>query len=347
MTKEKIQHNFFFILLGVMTVAGLFLLSPYADVFFIAIMFAIIFRPMHRWIREKLHGRNTASAVISTIVVMLVVLVPLSLFGYQIFNEAKGLYISIADGGLESGIIANMVNVLQQYVPQVAPTLAADIGQYVGNGLQWVVTNLGAVFSSAVAMIVNFIFILFTLFFLFRDEDIFRKMILAVSPLEDTHSSELLDTITAAIASVTKGTIMVAFLQGILAGIGFAVAGVPSPVLWASVAAFAAMIPAVGTGLVVVPAIIFLAFTGHVVAAIALAIWGIGVVGLVDNFLRPALLSRGIKIHPLVILFSTFGGLKFFGIVGFFLGPVVLAILFAMFEMYPRIIGNHTQEGEV
>lgn len=344
MTKEKIQHNFFFILLGVMVVAGLFLLSPYADVFFIAIMFAIMFTPMHQGIRRMLKGKNAMSAFIATMVIMLAVLVPLSLFGYQIFKEARDLYISVADSNFETGIVKSIGNVVQRYAPEMGATFSADIGQYIGNGLQWVVTNLGNIFSSVAAILVNFILILFTLFFLFRDEDAFRKMVLSISPLEDKHSEELLDKIALAIASVTKGTIVVAVLQGILAGIGFALAGVPSPVLWASVAAFAAMIPAVGTGLVVVPAVIYLVLSGHMAAAIVLAVWGIGVVGMVDNFVRPALISKGIKIHPLIILFSAFGGLKFFGIIGFFVGPVVLAVLFAMFEMYPRIMQSHTQE---
>ena len=168
-------------------------------------------------------------------------------------------------------------------------------------------------------------------------------MILAASPLQDAHSAELLDKVEAAIASVTKGTILIALLQGVLTGIGFALAGLPNPVLWASIAAFAAMIPAIGTGLVIVPAVAYLAFIGQTPSATILAVWGLGIVGTVDNLLRPMLIGRGIKIHPLIILFSALGGLQFFGILGFFVGPVVLAVLFALFEMYPKIVQNHTE----
>lgn len=347
MTKEKLQHNFFFILLAVMTVVGLFLLSPYADVFFVAIMFAIVFKPMHKGIKLAFNGRKTISALVATLTVMLAVLVPLSLFGYQIFQEAKDLYIALANSGVQENGTVNMGGAMQRYAPQIAPALSADIGQYIGQGLQWVVTHLSTVFSSIAAILINFILILFTLFFLFRDEDTFRKMIVAVSPLEDAHNEELLNKIELAIASVTKGTLIVALLQGILTGIGFAVLGIPNPVLWASVAMFAAMIPAVGTGLVIVPAIMYLFITGHAIAAGILAVWGFGVVGTVDNFVRPALIGRGIKIHPLLILFSALGGLKFFGIIGFFVGPVVLAILFALFEMYPKIVQGHAAESAI
>lgn len=336
------QHNFFFILLGVMTIAGLALLSPYADMLFVAVTFAIVFKPMHRWIRRMLGGRRNISALIATIVVMLVVLIPLSFFGLQIFGEARDLYVSVADTGVENGIVAGVRDILRQYAPQLASALSADVGQYVGKGLQWVVTNLSVIFSSAIAIAVNFALVLFTLFFLFRDEDIFRKMILAISPLEDAHSIELLDRVESAIASVTKGTILVALLQGMLTGIGFAFAGVQSPLLWASIAAFTAMIPAVGTGLVIAPVVAYMAFTGHIAVAMGLAAWGLGIVGMVDNLLRPMLIGRGIKIHPLIILFSALGGLQLFGIIGFFVGPVVLAVLFALVEMYPKIVQSHT-----
>ncbi|OGM96767.1 hypothetical protein A2333_00080, partial [Candidatus Wolfebacteria bacterium RIFOXYB2_FULL_49_7] len=342
MTKEKIQHNFFFILLGVMTVVGLVLLSPYAGMFFVAIMFAIIFKPMHRGIRRVVGDRPNVSALIATLIVMVVVLAPLSFFGLQIFKEAKDLYLLIANESIENGIVAKTGAALQRYAPQLAPALSEDIGQYIGKGLQWVVTNLGVVFSSVATIIVDFILVLFTLFFLFRDEEAFRKMILAASPLQDAHSAELLDKVEAAIASVTKGTILIALLQGVLTGIGFALAGLPNPVLWASIAAFAAMIPAIGTGLVIVPAVAYLAFIGQTPSATILAVWGLGIVGTVDNLLRPMLIGRGIKIHPLIILFSALGGLQFFGILGFFVGPVVLAVLFALFEMYPKIVQNHT-----
>ena len=341
-TKEKLQHNFFSILLGSMFLAGLFLLSPYAGVFFIAIIFAILFKPMHKRILRIVRERRTVSALIATLIVMLVVLAPLSFFGYQIFREAKDLYVSLANNN--AGIDIGSTVLVHRYVPHMAPAVATDIGRYVEQGLQWVVTHLSAIFSSVATIVFNFILILFTLFFLFRDEDVFRKMALAMSPLKDEHNEELLNAVERAIASVTKGTIIIALLQGVVTGVGFAVVGIPSPILWASIAAFASMIPAVGTGLVVVPMVAYLFLAGHAIAAAALAVWGVGAVGTIDNVLRPALIGRGAKIHPLLILFSALGGLQFFGIMGFFVGPVVLAVLSALIEMYPRIVQSHLQE---
>ena len=108
----------------------------------------------------------------------------------------------------------------------------------------------------------------------------------------------------------------------------------PNPVLWGLVAALAALIPGIGTALILIPAIGYLFFTGSTGAAIGLLIWGVVAVGLIDNFLGPMLVNRGVKIHPFLILLSIFGGLSFFGPVGFVLGPLIIALVFALLEIY-------------
>jgi predicted PurR-regulated permease PerM len=104
--------------------------------------------------------------------------------------------------------------------------------------------------------------------------------------------------------------------------------------VWGSIAAVAALIPGVGTALVVVPGVLYLFFTGSTGYAIGLLIWGLLAVGLIDNLLGPLVVNRGIKIHPFIILLSVLGGLTFFGLVGFILGPLIIAFLFALLEIY-------------
>jgi predicted PurR-regulated permease PerM len=137
-----------------------------------------------------------------------------------------------------------------------------------------------------------------------------------------------------AVYSIFAGSIIVALVQGILTGIGFTIFGVPNPALWGSIASVAALIPGVGTALVVVPGILYLFFTGSTGYAIGLLVWGILAVSLIDNFLGPILVNRGVKIHPFLILLSVLGGLIFFGPVGFLLGPIILAFLFALLDIY-------------
>ena len=137
-----------------------------------------------------------------------------------------------------------------------------------------------------------------------------------------------------AINSIIRGTLIIAVIQGVMTGIGFAIFGVPSPTLWGSIAAIGALVPGVGTAIVFTPAILFLFFAGNTVPAIGLLVWGIVAVGLIDNFLGPVLVGRGIRIHPLFILFAVIGGIGFFGPMGFLLGPLVVSLLYGLFEIY-------------
>jgi predicted PurR-regulated permease PerM len=135
-----------------------------------------------------------------------------------------------------------------------------------------------------------------------------------------------------------KGSLFIALIQGCLTGIGFAIAGVPNPALWGSVAMISALIPGIGTSLVLIPGILFLFGTGHPGPGFGLLAWGALAVGLIDNFLSPKLLGRGTNLHPLFILFSVMGGLALFGPLGFLFGPLVLSLWSALISIYQAFI---------
>jgi predicted PurR-regulated permease PerM len=138
----------------------------------------------------------------------------------------------------------------------------------------------------------------------------------------------------ASIHGVIRGALVIAGIQGIISGIGFAIFGVPNAVLWGSLAAVCALVPTLGTTLVFVPIVGYLALTGHIPQAIGLAVWGIFAVGLIDNILGPRLMSQGSSIHPFFILIAVLGGVDLFGPVGLFAGPLVVALFFALFDTY-------------
>ena len=132
-----------------------------------------------------------------------------------------------------------------------------------------------------------------------------------------------------------------ALIQGILTAVGFTFFGIPNATLWGSVAAITALIPGIGTALVLLPAILYLYFSGETLFAVGLLLWGMTAVGLVDNFLGPKLVERGMRLHPFLILLSVLGGVGFFGPLGFLLGPLVLSLLFALIEIYFAIKKEH------
>ena len=179
---------------------------------------------------------------------------------------------------------------------------------------------------------------LLALYYLFVHGSDFKARIIALSPLSDHYDRDITDKLQLAVTSVIKGVLVVAVVQAILCGLGFAIFGIPNAALCGSIAMIAALIPAFGTALVMIPAVLYLAITGNVGAALGLAVWGALLVGLVDNFLSPMLMSRSIKIHNFFILLSVLGGLALFGPVGFIAGPLVLSLFFALLDIYPTLI---------
>ncbi len=177
--------------------------------------------------------------------------------------------------------------------------------------------------------------------YLFKDGSKMKKAIVIFSPLRDIHDEAIISKLALAVKSVIGGNVVVAIVQGILTAVGFMMFGVPNAGLWGSVAAIASLVPTVGTSLVVVPAVLYLFFSGNILFAVGLAIWGFTAVGLIDNYLGPKLASRGMKIHPLLVLLSVLGGIALFGPLGFILGPLILSLFGALTEIYLVIRKEH------
>lgn len=209
-----------------------------------------------------------------------------------------------------------------------------NITEFLQTGLQWAFSNIDKLFNGLAKIILGIFVTFLALFYFLRDGHDLKKQIIALSPLGDADDERIMKKLEQAIYSIFAGGLIVGIIQGILTGIGFAIFGVPNPAVWGTVAAISALIPGIGTSLVLVPGILYLFFTGMTTPAIGLLIWGLLAVGMIDNFLGPILINRGIKIHPFLILISVLGGIAFFGLIGFILGPLILAFLFALLDIY-------------
>jgi predicted PurR-regulated permease PerM len=218
--------------------------------------------------------------------------------------------------------------------------LAGNIDDYLKQGLSWLLQHLGSVFGSFVKTAASSFLFLIALYYLLKDGRKFKAVIIALSPLSDTDDETISQKLAVAIHSVMKGSLLIAFIQGVLTSVGFAIFGVPNAVLWGSVAAIAALIPGIGTALVLIPAILFLFLRGEAFSGVGLIVWGMGAVGLIDNFLGPKLVGRGTQLHPLIILLSVLGSIVFFGPIGFLLGPLIMSLLFALLDIYSSLMGK-------
>ncbi len=348
MNHNKLENYFLlFLIIGVLALSYV-MLSPFLDAFILASVSAIIFQPLYRKILSHTSNHKGLSSIITSLVIAVFILVPLLLLGMQIFRETEQLYVSLSGSGARDatlGFIKSITDGLQHYFPSLpAETFSVDISKYFGNALSSMVGKLGSIFSSIAKILTGVFVFLITLYYLFKDGDKLVKSLINLSPLVDTDDEIILNKLHLAINSIVSGTLAIGFIQGIISYAGFEYFGIPNPALWGAVTAVSALIPGIGTALILIPAILFLFLSGQTIPGIGLLIWSITAVGLIDNFLGPRLMGRGMLLHPLLVFLSVLGGIISFGPLGFILGPIILNLLFALLEIYSRLIKPTTQK---
>lgn len=343
MDYKKAQLAFFIIITLIAATLVVLIFLPYLAPLVFAGTLAIVFRPMNERIIKQTGLPAWIAALITVISALTIVLLPLVIFGTFVLEEARGLYLQLATHG-SAGITNRITDFIQERYPSAAPLVVPQVAFYVREAAQWFVRHLGPLFSGIAQGVVGFFVGALAFYYMIKDGARFKKLLAALSPLNDTYDQEIFSRVEATVNTTIKGALVVALIQGALAGVGFAMFGVPNPALWGAVTVLAALIPAVGTGLVMVPAVLYLFLTGSIGAAIGLLVWGGLLVGLIDNVLRPKLIERGIHVHPFLILISVLGGIEFFGPVGFLLGPVLLSLLFALLAMSKKQMKDYQGE---
>jgi len=341
MRHHTFQVIVFTTLLAVILLLTGFLFLPYISALFLAVIFAIVFWPAHRYIYE-LVGNNTISSLLSTIFVLFVIVVPLALFGFLLFQEISRVYISLSSQDLELLDVSYWGEYIAGYVASISPAIAdsiqaqfalLDVKETVNQILGWLVQNVNTVFSQIFDVILMLVLALLALFYFFRDGQRGIQYLKKLSPLHTEHNELILSRIKIAVNSVIRGRILTAVLQGVLTAVAFTVTGVPAPMLWGAVAVVLSVIPMLGPALVIMPASLYLLTTGHIWSGAGLLIWGYVAIYFLDDVLGPILIERGMNIHPFIILISILGGITMMGPVGFVAGPVIVALLFVLLEM--------------
>jgi predicted PurR-regulated permease PerM len=333
--KNQNPHYFLLFALGALCLVVYFIARPFLGSLILAAVFAFLFQPIYQKHLRFLKEREGLAALATTIIAIIVIIVPISFLGTQIFKESNQLYQSLIREETEGllGLIENIANQVRMVFP-IPEEFKLNFNQYARQGLEVLIQNLGTVFSSIVKILLNTFVFLIAFYFFLKDGRKLKNYFVALSPLSDSDDELILLRLKSAVSAAVKGNLAIGLIQGVLTGIGFAIFGVPNPVLWGGVAAVAALLPGIGTALVTAPAIIFLFFTGNTFGGIGLLIWGITAVGLVDNLLLPKLVGHGMQLHPLAVFIAVIGGLAFFGPLGFLLGPLVISVFLTLIDIY-------------
>jgi predicted PurR-regulated permease PerM len=313
------------------------MIEPFFQVIVWAAVLAIVSYPVYqrliRWGRSP-----TVSAILTTLLVVLTVVVPLTLLGLALVREITDAVPRVRAGITEllDSDLFKPDSPVRQWVERYFGVESLN-GEFITsrlNALGTIVAKetvgiVGDIFSTAV----QGFFVLFTLYYLLRDADRIIGATREFIPLEPEQTDRILRQTHEVISASLHGVLSIAAIQGALGGAAFWVLGLASPLLWGVVMFFMSMIPMAGAFFVWVPAAIYLLVTGHWVKALILALWGGLVIGTIDNFLRPRLVGQKTRLHELVVLFSVLGGLKVFGVLGLVVGPVVVAITLALIDV--------------
>ncbi|HVT93772.1 MAG TPA: AI-2E family transporter [Bryobacteraceae bacterium] len=317
-------------------------LRPFLDVIAWSLVLAITFYPVHQ---RLLNGtkRPSLSAFLSSLLVVLTILVPVLLItalGVSELGQLKNLLQARFKGGIDLngiGPVRHVMDWLDQYLELDLSNLSETLLQH-AKGLTQIAAKFSLSFAGNITgLIVSFVFTVFTVFYLFRDGARLVGKIPEFLPLERPQSEALIRRIGDVIDGSIYGVLVIAVIQGALAGLAFAILRVPSPVLWGLVTSLASLIPMFGAASVWVPCAIYLLVIGNWGGAIALAVFGGLVISSVDNFLRPRLVGQRIRLNELVMFFSVLGGLQVFGVLGIVLGPVLFAIAGSLIETLGKV----------
>jgi predicted PurR-regulated permease PerM len=330
--QKRIQTISFLVLLAAVMIFVILLLTPFVNILALAVILAILFHPVYNWILGKI-GYPSWASLITVVIMLLVIFLPLWLFGQLLWNEVSQAIAQLRDGQLvisRDQIVASVPVQIQDAIANFSRDLNSIADRFTSQAFSSVTSLL----SNVANFVIGFFITFFIIFYLLRDGYKIANVAMDISPISSSQEHKLLERIKSAVNGVVKGSFLIALVQGAVATIGFFVFGVPQPFLWGVFTVLAALVPNIGTSISLVPAIIYLLVTGHGPQAIGLAIWAALAVGTIDNFLGPKLIGNSLRLHPVLVLLAVIGGIKFFGILGFLIGPILMAVFVELIDMY-------------
>jgi predicted PurR-regulated permease PerM len=317
------------------------MLLPFVNVLAWASVLAVLFYPVHQRL-VALTNRPSLSALLSTMIVIAVIVVPLTLLTLVVAKEvgevaknAQEFFRSLLDPS--SPVIGRVMGWLGLRIDASHLDLQAYLLERLENISGAIAGRTLGLLGGVVGAIFQVFFTVFTMYYLFRDGNRIFNGMLEVVPLNAAETRQIFDRTREVIHASVYGVIVIAMIQGTLGGLAFAALGLPSAVVWGVAMFFLSMVPMVGSSVIWVPTAIYLAMSGHWGKALALALWGALVIGTVDNFLRPKLVGERAGLHELLIFFSVLGGIQIWGPLGLVLGPVMIAVTLALFDIFKRL----------
>jgi predicted PurR-regulated permease PerM len=337
------------LLMAAITVALGFVLYPFYGAVMWGTIIALLFTPLYRYLLPRLKRQRTLAALLTLVIILLIVILPLVLVALALAGEAASVYQRIQTGTLDPArYFHSLFDALPNWVTALLDRfglgnfdrLQRKLTAMLAQGTQFIATQVFSIGQNTFEFVASFFITLYLSFFLIRDGDSVVRAILRAIPLAPAHKQELLSKFTTVIRAAVKGNLLVAAVQGALGGLVFWFLGVSGALLWAVLMAFLSLLPAIGAGLVWLPVAVYFFLTGAIWQGLTLVAFGLLVIGLVDNLLRPILVGKDTGMPDYIVMITTVGGMAVFGINGFVLGPVIAAMFIAVWHIYAITLPN-------
>ncbi len=339
--RQKLENRSFLLMLLAVSVAFGLVLEPFWGAIFWAAAVAVIFYPLQNYFLRKFGNRRNLAALTTLLCCVLVVVIPVILIVLQVVQEAIGLYQSIQQGELTPGAYLDQIRTAFPVIPEFLDRIGVDtenirerLSAFAVSASRYLAQETLTVGQNMVSFVLNLCLMLYLAFFLLRDGHTLVALLVKALPLGDEREHRLFAKFAEVTRATVKGNLLVAMVQGALGGIIFWILGLPAAVLWGVLMAVLSLIPAVGAALVWAPAAIYLFAVGSWISGTVLVLFGVLVIGLADNVLRPILVGRDTKLPDYIVLFSTLGGIALMGINGFVLGPLVAALFMTFWDIF-------------
>jgi predicted PurR-regulated permease PerM len=350
MKRELINKSVLLALVLLISAIFLDMIRQFLMPMFMAGLFSAMLSPIHRWLTGKIGGRENLASVLVIIGIIVLVLTPLSILIGVVVAQAISVSQSVTpwvQAFIHEPTTITAYLEKMPYYHELLPyrtVIIEKAGLVVGNISSFLINSLSSVTKLTVNAVFSSVIMLYVMFYFLTMGEVLLCKILYFLPLHDRDEQRLLRRFTSVTAATLKGTLIIGAVQGCICGLAFALAGIQGPVFWGSVMAVMSIIPVFGTAIVWGPALGILALQGDFIGVSILAVLCGGVVGNLDNILRPRLVGKDTEMHDLFVFFGTLGGISMFGMLGIILGPIVAALFITIWEIYGQVFEAYLPE---
>ena len=350
MNQTNLQNKSLLLLLALVTLAFIWILLPFYGALFWAVILGIVFAPLQRRLQARFGWQRNLTSLCTLLICLVIAILPVIITSVLLVQEGAELYKKIESGQLDiAAYLAQFKHSLPPYFQHLLDRFG--LGELKGlqekvvksamQGSQYLATQAFSFGQGTFEFVVSFFIMLYLLFFFLRDgPELVRKIRTAV-PLAEYQKRRLQLKFNRVVRATVKGNVLVAVTQGALGGLIFWFLDIPSALLWAVLMAFLSLLPAVGAGIVWGPVAAYFLISGAIWQGVVLGLFGVFVIGLVDNLLRPILVGKDTKRPDDLILLSTLGGLAIFGLTGCVIGPLIAALFMSSWALFvetrPRV----------